>query len=152
MKAINEETGHNLELQSIILNTIKDFKSQKANPEQSMAALVDNTVTSRKKRKDSESSDDVDKPPKKKAKSFGVLPPAGAPPLPRGQMVVADWSLRHMKELLSFVDDDVDVVGLGSVNKKKGCLRSGSSSLTSGALATKQIAVAHPTTETFRCL
>lgn len=51
MQEITKQVGHNLELQSIILNTIKDFKKQKQDRDVSFASLVDNTLQSRKKKK-----------------------------------------------------------------------------------------------------
>ena len=114
-KAILEAMGHNIELQSILLNKIRDFHAQRGDGDVSFSSLVDKTVASRKKGRpkgsDEEGDDESDEQVPKKLKMLTELPDEQVV-LRRGQLVFGEWSLKLCKQLLAYVDPDVSIVGL----------------------------------------
>ena len=114
-KAILEGMGNNIELQSILLNKIRDFHAQRGDGDVSFSSLVDKTVASRKKGRpkgsDEEGDDESDEQVPKKLKMLTELPDEQVV-LRRGQLVFGEWSLKLCKQLLAYVDPDVSIVGL----------------------------------------
>ena len=117
LKEIASECGHNLELQSMLLKTIRDFKAEQAtgmSSGQTMADMVNTTVERRaRKGKRGEDGDDSGSDEAAMAVDWSSLD--DAEPLRRGQLVYAKWAHKQMVECLSFMDETCSIVVLKNV-------------------------------------
>ena len=108
MVTIKQECEGNVELQSMVLNTIAEYKEESAHglqAKKSFAEMVQETTKARKKNRPDESDESDDEPAAKVSSTDDI---AGWAPLRRGQLIFRDWSsklcllcIQHMEPGLS---------------------------------------------------
>lgn len=117
MKEIVKQCEGNVELQSMILETIREYhadKSKGSEDKQSFADLVANRIQQRKKKKDSSDEDDDesdDEPARKKVKLDDLKE---EPPLRRGQMMFREWSHKRCLSCITHMDPEVNCTQLSN--------------------------------------
>ena len=117
LKEIASECGHNLEVQSMVLKTIRDFKQEQAigmSSVQTMADMV-NTTVERRSKKNKRDEDGDDSGSEEAAEPLDWYSLDEAEPLRRGQLIYAKWAHKQMMECLSFMDETCSIVVLKNV-------------------------------------
>ena len=119
-KEIANEVGDNIELQTLVLGWIKDYKQQAAAAGwRSVAELAGNRHqtnkdvaarrAAKKKKKDAQ-GDGEDESSEEQAPRFQVQPEDIV--LRRGQLVFANWCKKLCLEIMAYVDTGVDMTSL----------------------------------------
>ena len=108
VRQIQEDLAGNLELQGLVMATIEEYKTMKHQARGSACSVTDmvmRTLEARKRKAPSSSEDSRGADKKKKPRIPATVKDVE---LRRGQHVFNDWSMKLTRELLLYIDCEVD--------------------------------------------